>query len=350
MGLKISYNYSHMREFLLVSVLVGATLCLLQYLFIFNRFDSLLLSLNPESPYKQLPTLIMMLVIMFHTFLPGIFILEEGVAKGIVYTVVLWFFYAVLIHTYLTGFSYYIPLIAPILGCIISIIRVLAWEYTSLTEEKDGLRKTFGSFVEPRVVDFVLNNPDIINQDGQRTVATIMFADLRGFTKLCENLTPEQVITILRDCFGKLISIAKSNGGTVDKLIGDCMMVVWGNPVPMDNHAEKAVEAAIEMQTMMLSLKKKWQKRLGIEIVMGIGIATDEVVAGTLGSEQFCDYTVLGSGVNLAAGLEASCPGDMIYVSEKTYHLLANSFSFVTSETVKVKNNGGFATAYQVLL
>lgn len=350
MGLAISCNYSRMRVFLLVSVLVAVTLCIMQNLYIFNRFDSLLLSLNPETSYDQLPWLVMVLVIMFHTFLPGIMILEEGVVKGIVLTVVIWFFYAVLIHTYSTGFSYYVPLIAPILGCVISIIRVLAWEYTHLLEEKDGIRKTFCSFMEPEVANFVLSNPDSINQDGQRTTATIMFADLRGFTKLCEQLDPEEVITILRDCFGKLISIAKNNGGTVDKLIGDCMMVVWGNPVPMDNHAEKAVEAAIEMQTMMLSLKRKWQNRLGVEIVMGIGIATDEVVAGTLGSEDFCDYTVLGTGVNLAAGLEATCPGDMIYVSDKTYRLLSNSFSFVKSTEVKVKNNGGFATAYQVLL
>lgn len=350
MSLTTRCNYSRMKVFLLVSFLVGATLCLLQGLDIFYRFDHLLLSLDNQRGYAPLPSLVMILIVMFHTLLPGIIILEEGAVKGMIYTVVIWFFYSVLIHTYATGFTYYIPLIAPLLGCIVSIIRVLAWEYTHLVEEKNDIRKTLGSFVEPKVADFVLSNPDIINQDGQRTTATIMFADLRGFTKLCENLDPEQVIAILRDCFGKLISIAKANGGTVDKLIGDCMMVVWGNPVPMDNHAEKAVEAAIEMQTMMVSLKRKWQNRLGVDIVMGIGIATDEVVAGTIGSEEFCDYTVLGTGVNLAAGLEANCPGDVIFVSEKTYNLLSNSFSFIKSEKVKVKNNGGFATAYQVLL
>ena len=348
MGFELRYKYSQMREFLLVSILVGMTLCLLQSLSIFERFDGLLLSLN-QSGYDELPTFIMVLVILFHTFLPGLMILEGGVAKGIAYTVVIWFFYGVLIHTYESGFALYVPLLAPLIGCVVSIIRVLAWEYTCLTEEKDGIRKTLGSFVEPRVAEYVLNNPDIYNQNGQRTMATVMFADLRGFTKICEQLDPEQVIAILRDCFSKLISIAKTNGGTVDKLIGDCMMVVWGNPVPMENHAEKAVEAAIEMQTMMQSLQRKWRDRLGVDIVMGIGIATDEVVAGTVGSEEFCDYTVLGSGVNLAAGLEAACPGSTIYVSENTHHLLANTFSFVKTGNVRVKNSGGSATAYQVL-
>lgn len=328
--------------------MLGATLCLLQSLNMFLPFDSLLMAQGAEAPLTPMPFLIMGLVIMFHTVLPGIVILEEGVIKGIVLTVVIWFFYGVLIHTYSTGFDYYVPLIAPLLGTVLSIIRVLVWEYSLLMEEKNGLRKTFGSFVEPRVADFVLSNPDLINRDGQRVTVTIMFADLRGFTRLCERLAPEDVIAILRDCFGKLIHIATANGGTVDKLIGDCMMVVWGNPVPMEDHAAKAVETAFEMQAMMVGLKNKWQSRLGVEIRMGIGIATDEVVAGTIGSEEFCDYTVLGNGVNLAAGLEASCPGDRIYVSEKTYALLRETLPFVQSHQVKIKNNGGSVQAYQV--
>lgn len=335
--------------FLLISILVGVTLCLLQYLGIFTPFDSLLLSHDPEQSYTPVPAALTMLIIMFHTMLPGFITLEEGVVKGIAYTVVIWFFYAVLIHSYTTSLSYYIPLIAPLLGCIISTIRVLAWEYTLLLREKDGLKKTFGSFVEPGIADIVLSSPDVFNQVGVRTSATIMFADFRGFTKLCEVIEPDQIITILRDCFGKLISIARANGGTVDKLIGDCMMVVWGNPVPIDNHAERAVEAAIEMQAVMNSLKKKWERRLGVEILLGIGIATDEVVAGTTGSEEFCDYTVLGSGVNLAAALETHCPGDAIYVSEKTHEILSETFTFVASKELKVKNNGGVATAYQVV-
>lgn len=350
MRFQLSNKYSRLRMFLLISVLVGVTLCLVQVLGIFSRFDALLLSHDPETTYSPLPLSVMILIIMFHTMLPGLITLEEGVVKGVVYTVVIWFFYSVLIHSYTTSLSYYIPLIAPLLGCIISTIRVLGWEYTLLLQEKDGLKKTFGSFVEPRVADIVLSNPDLFNQDGVRTSATIMFADFRGFTKLCEVLDPEQIITILRDCFGKLISIAKANGGTVDKLIGDCMMVVWGNPVPIENHAEKAVEAAIEMQSVMGSLKKKWERRLGVEILLGIGIATDDVVAGTTGSEEFCDYTVLGSGVNLAATLEAHCPGDAIYVSDKTYEILSESFNFITSEKFQVKNNGGTVTAHQVVL
>ncbi len=342
-------KYARLKMFLLTYSLVGLTLCLLQYLSIFNELDSLLLFLDPKTTYSALPAGFMLLVIMFHTLFPGITILEEGVVKGLVYTAIIWFFYGVLLHSYATSFSLKLPLIAPLLGGIISIIRVTCWECAFQLQEKIGVRKILGCYVEPEVADILLSNPDLIRQDGIRTTVTVMFADLRGFTTLCERITPEQVIAILRDCFGTFIRIVRTNGGTVDKLIGDCIMVVWGHPLHIDNHAEKAVESALEMQAMMEGLKKKWQEKLGVDIKLGIGINTDEVVAGTIGSEEFCDYTVLGCGVNLAARLESICPGDRIYVSQTTRSLLEGMYTFRKSDTPVMKSSGETDHVYQVL-
>jgi adenylate cyclase len=196
----------------------------------------------------------------------------------------------------------------------------------------------------------LLDNPDLFNQDGVRRNVTIMFADLRGFTKICEDVAPEQVIAMLRDCFGKLISIVRANGGTIDKLIGDSLMVVWGNPVPIENHAERAVDSAIEMQAVMQGVKAKWKQKLGVEIMLGIGINTAEVVAGTIGTEEFCDYTVLGSGVNLASRLESFCPGGTVCVSEATYSLLKDIYTFSDFGTMTHKNNGGTVPVYQIVI
>jgi len=350
MHLDLKHNYSRLKMFLVVSMLVACTLCLLQFIDIFKDFDSLILSFDVEKRYSPLPVPVMVLIILFHTIFPGIIILEEGSVKGVIYTVVSWFFYGVLVHSYTSSYFLYIPLTAPLLGCMVSIIRVLAWEHSFVTEEKDRIRKTLGSLVEPTVAEFLLKNPDLLKQDGVRKTVTVMFADLRGFTKLCEVIAPEQLFAMLRDCFGKLISIVRTNGGTIDKLVGDSMMVVWGNPVSIENHAEKAVEAAIEMQAMMHILKKKWQQKLGVDIMLGIGINTDEVVAGTIGSEEFCDYTVLGCGVNLASRLESICPGGMIYVSEKTYLLLRGHFEFKELDMQKDKNNCGMSGVYKVIV
>ncbi len=349
MHLDLKHNYSRLKMFLVVSVLVALTLCLMQYVDIFFGVDSLLLQLDPEKQYTLLPTTVMMLIVMFHAIFPGIVILEEGTVKGIIYTVVSWFFYGVLIHSYTTSYSLYMPLAAPLLGCLVSIIRVLAWEQSFLTEEKDEIRKTLGSLVEPSVAEYLLKNPDLLKQEGVRKTVTVMFADLRGFTHLCEVIAPEQLFVMLRDCFGKLIPIVRANGGTIDKLVGDSMMVVWGNPVPMDNHAEKAVEAAIDMQAMMQSLNKKWRQKLGVDIMLGIGINTDEVVAGTIGSEEFYDYTVLGSGVNLASRLESCCPGGLIYVSRETCLILKDIFKFQEIDVQKNKRNTDVSKAYMVV-
>ena len=338
-----------LRIFLLVSLLLGVALSFLQYSDLFFRLDSLFLSLNPHTHYNSLPIGFMISIVMFHTLLPGILVLEEGLVKGIIYTVVIWFFYGVLIHSYSSSLAFYIPLSAPLIGCILSLLRVVGWEHTFLRQEQEEVKKTFGSFVDPRIADILINNPDVINENGVHVTVTVMFADLRGFTNLCEINSPEMVIEMLRDCFGKLISIVRNNGGVVDKLMGDSMMVVWGNPMPMANHAEKAVESAIEMQAMMQVLKKKWLQKFGINIRMGIGINTDEVVAGTIGSAEFCDYTVLGRGVNLASSIESACPGDMIYISEKTFSQLNGSFACLRVDNLSVKNDGSLS-AYQVLI
>ncbi len=350
MHLQLKNEYLHLRVFLWVSMLVGFTLCLLQSMGFFFNFDALLFSLDSTLEYSFLPLPVMILIIMFHTFLPGLAIAEEGTIKGFIYTCIIWFFYIVLIHSYASQSTVYIPMIAPLLGCILSMIRILAWEESIVIQEKNGIRKTFDTYIEPRIADMLLSNPDLCNQDGVRTHATIMFADLRGFTKLCEHTAPEVIISMLRDCFGRLISIARKHDGTIDKLIGDSMMVVWGNPVPLDNHAEKAVAAAIEMQAAMLEMKDKWKHQLGVEIMLGIGINTDEVVAGTIGSNEFCNYTVLGSGVNLASRLESVCPGDKICVSETTHNQLKGSFTFSGPAILHSKHNGESISAYQVQL
>lgn len=348
MHFHLKKNYSHLKMFLVVSLLVGVTLCILQITGSFTPIDTLLLSLGNENAKLPLPTAVMILLIMFHTIVPGIIILEEGVVKGVIYTLIIWFFYAVLIHSYTKSFDYYIPLSAPLLGCILSIIRVLLWEYAHLTEEKNCIKRTFGSFVEPRIADMLLNNPNLVRQKGVCKTVTIMFADLRGFTKLCEEIAPEQVITILRDCFGKLITIARANEGTVDKLIGDCMMVVWGHPVEIDNHQEKAVESAIAMQAVMKAVSSKWKNSLGVDIKLGIGINSDEVVVGTMGSEEFCDYTVLGSGVNLASRMESVCPGGEICVSRQIATSLSDVYKFEKKGNLKQKNTEELLEVFKV--
>ncbi|MEE4164648.1 MAG: adenylate/guanylate cyclase domain-containing protein [Desulfocapsaceae bacterium] len=325
--MRLKYTrYSDLKVFFLVSVLIGATLCIVQYSGIFTPFDMLFFKLNALSGASPIPAGVSVFIILFFTLFPGIIILEEGTVKGIIYTVVAWFFYAILIHSYSVAFNLSVPISAPLVGTIIGLIRALGWGSSVLEEEKNDIKETFGHFVEPSIATMAIDNPRMLKEDGVRKVITVMFADMRGFTRLCEVTEAEQLITIMRECFGRLIPIARRNGGIIDKLIGDSLMVVWGNPVPQKNHAERAVDAALEMQAMMRNLRRKWLNTLGVDIGLGIGINTGEVVVGTIGSEEFCDYTVLGSGVNLAARIERSCPGGEISISSNTRALLSDHY------------------------
>lgn len=348
--MRLKYTkYSELKFFMVVSVLLGATLCVVQYAGIFTQFDLLFFKIKSLEGYSPILQSFSFFIIMFLTLFPGIIILEEGTVKGIIYTVVAWAFYIVLIHSYSEAFRLFMPLMAPLIGTLISMIRVLGWGSTVLEEEKNDIRKTFGHFVEPSIATMAIDNPDLLKEEGVRKTVTVMFADMRGFTKLCESIEPELLITMLRECFGKLISIAKANDGTIDKLIGDSLMVVWGNPVIQDDQAEKAVDAAMEMQSMMRNLRRKWQSKLGVNIDLGIGINTDEMVVGTIGSDDFCDYTVLGYGVNIASRIERGCPGGEICISKATSEHLNSHYECERMGRFNYKNVKEKIEVYRVI-
>jgi len=348
--MRLKYTrYSELKVFFLVSMLVGATLCVVQLAGIFTPFDMLFFKINDLSGASSIHLGVAIFIILFFTLLPGIIILEEGTVKGIIYTVVAWFFYAVMIHSYSVAFNLLIPISAPLIGTLIALIRALGWESTALEEEKNDIKEAFGHFVEPSIANMAIKNPGLLKEDGVHKVITVMFADMRGFTRLCETIEPEQLIKILRECFGRLIPIARSNGGMIDKLIGDSLMVVWGNPDSQGNHAEKAVEAAMEMQAMMKSLRRKWKNKLGVDIDLGIGINTDEVVVGTIGSDDYFDYTVLGSGVNIAARIERGSMAGDICISRKTADLLSDHYDCKSMGQFDYKNIQEKVEVFRVL-
>ena len=140
---------------------------------------------------------------------------------------------------------------------------------------------------------------------GKRTKASVLFCDIRGFTPLSENLTPEATIELLNTFYALMFEAVSSNGGIVSLMLGDGVMALFGVPQPLDNPAQSAVAAGQEMFSMieMLNLERQAEGEQGIDI--GIGIATGDVVAGYAGTDSRATYTCIGSTVNLAARLES---------------------------------------------
>jgi adenylate cyclase len=324
----LSKNTSAIRAFFVVSLLIGVTLCSLQSMSFFVRTDTVVLGGEDFKALDRINFSAEVIFIMFHTMFPGIIILFRGNQKGMLFAALAWISYSIIIYVFFANFKVTVPLTAPVIGSLLSTVRILGWLTTFFEDEKEHVKDTFNHFLEPKVVDTFLKNNAPVNMVGERKNVTVFFGDLRGFTKLCEIESPEEVSFMLNQYFKKIIAIARRNGGTVDKLMGDGIMIVFGYHQESENHAENAVRAAIEMQMALFGLQAEWAERYNLDIGFGVGINTDEVVVGTVGSDEFYDHTVLGRGVNLAARIESDCPGGEVHVSENTYKLLKRTYHF----------------------
>jgi adenylate cyclase len=170
-------------------------------------------------------------------------------------------------------------------------------------EEKEKIRQLLGRSVSTEVAEELLNND--IQVAGEEREVTVLFADLRGFTGLSENLQPTELLAFLNDYFDCISNVINEFNGVVDKYIGDEVMAIFGAPVQRDNHAELAVKAAIGMQQALMEFKVNNKDTWNFDFETGIGINTDQVVVGNMGSKLRNNYTVIGDGVNVASRLQS---------------------------------------------
>jgi adenylate cyclase len=153
-----------------------------------------------------------------------------------------------------------------------------------------------------------------------RREATILFADLRGFSAITSQYGAEIVLGLLNRCLGFLVDIIARHFGTVDKFIGDAIMAVFhGDPVAPRDHARRALLCAVEMQLAMYELRARHRDEKVPELYLGIGISTGGVMAGLIGSDAYRAYTVIGEEVNLASRIEALSLRGQVLISEATY-------------------------------
>jgi class 3 adenylate cyclase len=147
---------------------------------------------------------------------------------------------------------------------------------------------------------------------------TGMFTDIRNFSTFTDNLEPEELFSLLQNYISEMTKIVYRYDGTLNKIIGDGMLIFLGDPVPMADHAQRAVMMGIDMQKKTEELKKDW-RYFGYEFGMGIGINTGFMTVGNIGSEMQLDYTVIGNQVNVASRLESNAKAGQILISQRTY-------------------------------
>lgn len=215
--------------------------------------------------------------------------------------------------------------------------------------ERAKIKDAFGKFVNKEIAERVLR--DEIKLGGERKVATIMFSDIRSFTAISENLSPEEVVEFLNDYMTRMVSCVNETHGVVDKFIGDAVMAVWGAPVSHGNDTENAVNGTLMMRKALMEFNvgRGGPKKPIIRI--GCGVNTGPVLAGQIGSHERMEYTVIGDAVNLASRIEAlNKPfGTDILVSENAYAVVKDIFRTEPMKAIKVKGKSEPQQIYAVI-
>ncbi len=185
-------------------------------------------------------------------------------------------------------------------------------------EKRAALRHTFERYVSPSVVEQVLQQGEsggasFMADAGSRRDAVALFADMRGFTRMSETLTPLEVVDILNQFFSTLTEVAHRHGGTIFSMAGDCLLIGFGVPLPLPDIERSALAAARDIVLETAPLVQRWQQQYGVNVGVGIGINRGEVIAGNIGSASYISYTIIGDTVNVAARLtDLAHPGEVV--------------------------------------
>jgi len=170
---------------------------------------------------------------------------------------------------------------------------------------RQQIKKQFEHYLDPRQVKRLQDNPELLKLGGEKRYCTFLFTDVRGFTALSESVTPEEVTYIMNRALTAQQSAVSKFSGTVDKYIGDAMMAIFGAPLDLEGHEDKAIECAKQIAINMEELNVEFAAKGLPPIKIGIGINSGEAIIGNMGSEQRFDYTAIGDAVNIAARLES---------------------------------------------
>ena len=206
------------------------------------------------------------------------------------------------------------------------------------------IKKQFEHYLDPRQVKQLQKNPDLLKLGGEKRYATFLFTDVRGFTSLSEKIEPEEVTEIMNKALTVQVECVQKNGGMVDKFIGDACMAIFSAPLDLENHEDKAVKTAIEMQDRI----KELNKELSHEIAIGVGVNTGTAVVGNMGSDTRFDFSAIGDCVNIAARLESGTKeaGVDILIGEETAKNC--SFELKSLEAIKVKGKEKSLNVYTI--
>ncbi|MEQ1870415.1 MAG: adenylate/guanylate cyclase domain-containing protein [Vicinamibacterales bacterium] len=234
----------------------------------------------------------------------------------------------------------WINLSQPILASSLALFGGVAYQFFVEGREKRKMQRLFGQYVSKDVFARLVEHPELARLGGERREMTVLFSDIRGFTTVTERGQPEDTVQMLNEYFTRMVEVVFKHKGTLDKFVGDMVMALFNAPLDDADHAEHAVQAALEMIDELQRLNARWKAEGRFaELDIGIGVNTGPMIAGNIGSEAIMSYTVIGDAVNLGSRLESLNKqyGTRIIISDATRKQLSGRYKFKALGDVVVK-------------
>jgi adenylate cyclase len=247
--------------------------------------------------------------------------------------------------------GYWLNLSQPTLAAAFALFGGVGYQYFVEDREKRKMKRLFSQYVSRDVYQQLVSNPALARLGGQRRQMTVLFSDIRGFTTVSERGNPEEIVRTLNEYFTRMVDIVFDHRGTLDKFVGDMVMALFGAPLDDRDHAEHAVDAALEMVDALQRLNERWAADARPPLDMGIGINTGPMIAGNIGSEAIMSYTVIGDAVNLGSRLESLNKdyGTRIIISDATRAALPDRYVLRPLGEVVVKGKTQPVVIFEVV-
>jgi len=248
-----------------------------------------------------------------------------------------------------------LPVAALAVASAMVLLGVIAWRLGGEERERARLRQMFGRYVSNQVVEALLASDQRPELGGSTQTMTVLFTDIRNFTTISEVLNAREVVEMLNTFFERACTVLMAEGGSIDKFIGDAIMVEFGSPLPLPDHAIRGVRAALALLTVVddfsLWMEKRFPDRNLPRFAVGIGLHSGEAVIGNIGSTMRMEFTAIGDTVNLASRLEGKTKelGCAILASEATVLAAGDGVVCGRSEVVYVKGRTAAVKVFEVL-
>ena len=245
--------------------------------------------------------------------------------------------------------GYVLNILYPLLVLPLVFVTAVLCRITAEQSDRSQVKDLFGRYVSPQVAGRILHlaESDDLHLGGEKREVTALFADIRGFTSISEQMSPESLVAMLNAYLSVIIDKVLAHNGMINKFAGDSIMAVWNAPHDQSNHALLAIKAALESQAEIAEMQTRDTGLLAAQF--GIGVNSGEAVAGNMGSEGRTEYTVIGDAVNVASRLCSNAPGGQVWIGPLTYEEVKDRVEVVELEPQQLKGKGERVKVYRVL-